>query len=122
MLDRSTHVHTHARGQRHFRQSDSLTETVSKLQTGVKSFLLLETSQSKGKMKEKSVCWFSQEMSRFFDLKLDEFNSFQGKMLPDLMKMLIFTPEVWKNRLTWPTCFQSVKEQRSKQISVVCND
>lgn len=32
---------------------------VSMLQTGIESFLLLETSQSKGKMKEKSVSWFS---------------------------------------------------------------
>lgn len=35
---------------------DSGTETV---QTGTRSFLLLETSQSKGKMKEKSGSWFS---------------------------------------------------------------
>lgn len=44
---------------------DSVTETVSK--TGIKSFLLLETSQSKGKMKE-SLFLGSQEMSRFFVL------------------------------------------------------
>lgn len=47
-------------------EGDRLTEAVSKRvsmrQTGVKSFLLLETSQSKGTMEEKS-----QEKSRFFD-------------------------------------------------------